>query len=203
MDNSSFDIIVGMIVLFTTVFGVYKGFISILIDIIAFAVTILLTILAYPYIYSFAGSYLSNKFIISVVSAVLSYVSIFIVLTYFANKLEILLSPIRGGILDRGFGLLVGSIKGLLYGFILYLISLSIASNLYIQTKNLDELLVNLQKNKTIQKQDFAKNSSMSTFFNIILIDIYKYLPKEKTQKIIMPGHLYKNTNLKKEEINK
>jgi len=101
MTLTLFDIVILTIVSISSLFGLYKGMIQIVINFLGFVASIFVAILLYPKVKVVFSSYFNNDLIISIASGVSAYIFSLIVFTFICSSLVMMVSVISQGWLDR------------------------------------------------------------------------------------------------------
>ena len=120
MTLTLFDIVILTIVSISSLFGLYKGMIQIVINFLGFVASIFVAILLYPKVKVVFSSYFNNDLIISIASGVSAYIFSLIVFTFICSSLVMMVSVISQGWLDRLLGIVAGFIRGILISVILF-----------------------------------------------------------------------------------
>ncbi len=177
MTFTLFDIIILTIVLIFTLLGLYRGFINGSINLIGFIISILTTIMLYPYVKSVCIDQLKNDIFASILSGCVTYIFLYIVSNMISSKLLSLMQPFCCGPIDRFFGMILGGLKGCIIATILFssmIIFLNNSQNIY--------KIDGLSKINSKEYPYWIKDSKTLGHLEYSLKQILKYLPNKILQ---------------------
>jgi len=139
-----FDILILTILSISSFLGLYRGMISITINLLGFIASIFVAILLYPYIHIVFSGYVDNELITSIASGVVAYLISLVFFTFLTSKIVLLFSGISKGILDRILGLVLGIVRGVLFALIVFGAVAIFTAGTYSDTKSSKDLISNL-----------------------------------------------------------
>lgn len=180
---TSFDTIIIVIMLVTSIIGFYKGIVYIAIKSICFCGTILSTIHLHPYLtLFFIKNYSINHFFNSVISIAITYILSLVFLTFLASKVTYLLQSIRYSLVDRLLGLIAGTIKGLVISLVLFSGIVIFNTNKYptIDTNRIIKFNFKIEQCPT-----YITHSTAAKFLDIIIQNITLYSNQELVQLLL------------------
>ena len=144
MTLTLFDIVILTIVSISSLFGLYKGMIRIVINFLGFVASIFATIFLYPKVKVVLASYFNNDLIVSIASGVSAYIFSLVVFTFICSSLIMMVSVISQGFLDRLLGVVAGFVRGILISVILFWVAAIFATGVYSKAESVEDLVVNL-----------------------------------------------------------
>ena len=185
MTFTFFDIITFAVILVSTLLGLYKGFVDIIINLLGFVASIVVAVMIYPYVSDLFGPYIANQLVASIVSGITAYVASLILFTFLTSKVNLLFTDYTGGMFDRFLGLATGFIRGVILAIILFIPVAIITSGSYTESENAKEVFTNLDKEKY---PEWLKNSVSTDYYHSTTLNIVMMLPKNSLESIKLPG---------------
>jgi len=187
-----FDITIFTIIIISTILGLYKGMLNIVINLLGFVASIVAAIILFPYIKALFIGHIENQLFASIFSGVVAYVISLVVLTFATSKVVALFNPISGGALDRSLGVVFGVLRGLIISVIIFTVVAVLSSGSYLKAQNSLELVSNLDTKKY---PDWLSTSKTSDFLEGLLKSSILFLPEDTLKSITLP-----KTNIEKDE---
>lgn len=185
MTFTFFDIITFTVILISTLLGLYKGFVDIIINLLGFVASIVVAVMLYPYVNDLFGPYIANQLVASIVSGITSYVASLIFFTFLTSKVNLLFADYTGGAFDRFLGLITGFVRGAILAIILFIPVAVITSGSYTESANAKEVFTKLDKEKY---PEWLKNSVSTDYYHSATLNIVMMLPKNSLESIKLPG---------------
>ncbi len=179
-----FDIIIFTIGIGSGLLGLHAGIIKLSLKFLGFILSIILACAAYPLAKDIASEYSKNELVTSISSGIISYITFLIICTIVTSKLLTILSPIRGGSIDRTIGLIVGIARGLFICIIIYLMIAIFLSSSYLKSKNLDGMIQNTNE---AEYPEWLKKSLSYFYVDMMSKFIIDIIPKTLLESIILP----------------
>jgi uncharacterized membrane protein required for colicin V production len=176
MKLTIFDLINLMVFFSSVFFAVYNGFIKSLINLTAFLISILGAIAVFPYAEKICAKYIANEIAHYSISVLASYL-ISLVFTSFAKHYVLKFTTlIRGNILDRALGLIVGVIRGAFFCLIIFWVAMFFTSKKMVQGKHIHNFTDTLTNENYPKWFTESETFEVTTELNDFIINI---LPKE------------------------
>ena len=185
MTLTLFDIVILTIISISSLFGLYKGMIHIVINFLGFVASIFATILLYPKVQVVLSSYFNNDLIVSISSGVSSYIFSLVVFTFICSSLIMMVSVISQGFLDRLLGVVAGFVRGILISVILFWVTAIFATGIYSKAESVEDLVFNLSED---DYPEWLKTALMTSYLESILKDVVKFIPAGVLSNIELPG---------------
>jgi uncharacterized membrane protein required for colicin V production len=180
-----FDITIFTIVAISSIFGLYKGMLNIVINLLGFIASIIAAILLFPYIKSTFSAHIANDLAASILSGIVAYVFSLVVLTFITSKIVALFSSASHGFLDRTLGVLFGILRGLIISIVIFAVVAILSSGSYLKAKNAMSLIEGLDKSKY---PDWLAESKTSQFLEKVLKYSINSLPENTLESITLPS---------------
>jgi membrane protein required for colicin V production len=169
-----FDILILTILSISSFLGLYRGMISITINLLGFIASIFAAILLYPYIHILFSGYVDNELITSIASGVISYLVSLVFFTFLTSKIVLFFSGISKGVLDRLLGLGLGIARGALLALIVFGTVAIFTAGTYSDTKNSKDLIFNLSIDNY---PDWLKNAITTPYLEKTLKSTASFVP--------------------------
>jgi uncharacterized membrane protein required for colicin V production len=185
MTLTLFDIVILTIISISSLFGLYKGMIQIVINFLGFIASIFATIFLYPKVKVVLSSYFNNDLIVSIASGVSSYIFSLVVFTFICSSLIMMVSVISQGFLDRLLGVVAGFVRGILISVILFWVATIFATGVYSKAKSVEDLVFNLSED---DYPEWLKTAMMTPYLESILKDGINFIPAGILSNIELPG---------------
>lgn len=180
-----FDIITLTIISISTLFGLYKGAVGIVINLLGFIASIVLAYSLFPHVKLFIVNYINNELFLNILSFFIAYLMSLLFFTFLVSKVTMLFSFIAGGFFDRSLGLVIGFIRGGLVALIIYLIAAIFSSGIYLKAENLKEMLYNLDEE---DYADWLKKSMTLKYYQKASVSMFDLIPEQTLESIKMPA---------------
>ena len=200
MTLTLFDIVILTIVSISSLFGLYKGMIQIVINFLGFIASIVVAILLYPKVVVVFSTYFNNNLIISIASGVSAYIFSLIVFTFICSSLVMMVSVISKGWLDRLLGVVAGFVRGILISVILFWVLAIFATGAYSKARSLEDLVFNISQE---DYPEWLKTAVVTPYLESILKDVVKLIPADILSNIELPNTKDIDKDGVVEEINK
>jgi uncharacterized membrane protein required for colicin V production len=184
MTLTLFDIVILTIVSISSLFGLYKGMIQIVINFLGFVASIFVAILLYPKVKVVFSSYFNNDLIISIASGVSAYIFSLIVFTFICSSLVMMVSVISQGWLDRLLGIVAGFIRGILISVILFWVLAIFVTGAYSKAESAEDLVFNISQD---DYPEWLKTAIITPYLESILKDVVKLIPAGILSNIELP----------------
>lgn len=184
MTLTLFDIVILTIVSISSLFGLYKGMIQIVINFLGFVASIFVTILLYPKVKVVFSSYFNNDLIISIASGVSAYIFSLIVFTFICSSLVMMVSVVSKGWLDRLLGVVAGFLRGVLISVVLFGVVAIFATGVYSKAKSAEDLVLNISQE---DYPEWLKTAIITPYLESILKDVVKFIPDAILSNIELP----------------
>jgi membrane protein required for colicin V production len=186
MNFTLLDLIILAILALSSILGAYKGAIKLIIGIVTFLLSIIATYLLYPLANNIFIDHIDNKIILTIASAIASYLISVIMFSLLSTKCCALVKPISCGVMDRFIGLLLGFIRGVIFCLILFSLTAIFFSESYIDAKTSDDII----KNTVMDKYpEWLKQSLTTKYLDRISRDLVKLISKDEFQYIELPHY--------------
>lgn len=179
-----FDIIISTVIISSTLLGLYRGAIHILINLLGFVASIFLAFFFYDYARIILIGYVSNDLALSIFSAVASYILSLIIFTFIASRALSALSVIRCGPIDRVLGFVLGGARGCLFSLIIFTIVAIFTAGTYSEAEKIDDLIHNLEREKY---PEWLQSSFSTEYMEISMKEVILYTPEEWINTIELP----------------
>ncbi len=188
-----FDIIILAIITASSILGIYGGIIKLIIRLLGFIFSIILTTYLYPYTHELMTNYVRDAIPLAIVSGIISYIISLIICSILTHKLLLVSSAIRGGIIDRLFGLIAGFGRGMAICLILFASAAVIFSGSYLEAKTLKDIV----DNTTLDKYPkWLQASTTAPYLDKLSRDCINILPHKDLDLTKLPQKL-DNSNVK------
>ncbi|AIL65494.1 Colicin V production protein [Rickettsiales bacterium Ac37b] len=148
LDLTVFDYIIFTIIILSTLFALFKGFIKSCITFIAFIFSIILAYFIFPYLLILIKHYIKNPSGANISTGLMSYIIAAIFVAFVSNQLLKLTENIRGGALDRSLGLAFGFTRGCIISCIIFIIIVAISKALIPDSAE-DTIFKNIKHSKS------------------------------------------------------
>ncbi len=186
MKFTAIDIIILIIISSSSFLGLYKGLLNIIINIIAFVLSIFTAITLFPYIQLIIHNHMSSELLSAIVSGVSSYIFSLLFFSIIFSKLGQFITDRYSGFLDRMMGGVFGFLRGVFIVVVIIFIIIVFYSNAYFKSNNLHDMVLNLDKAKVPKWY----SESVTTYYaEDVLFMILKIIPESylKTVKLYRP----------------
>lgn len=185
-----FDIIILTVITASSIFGIYGGIIKLIIGLLGFIFSITLTVFLYPYTHEIMAHYLSQAIPCAIISGIISYLISLIVCSLLTHKLLLIASSIRGGIIDRLFGLIAGFARGVIICLLLFVSVAVLFSGSYLEAKTFKDVI----DNTTIDKYPKWLQASITThYLDQVSRNCISAVPYNDLELTKLPNQLNKN----------
>lgn len=185
MSFGIFDLIILGILLISTALGLYRGFINVVLDSAGLIIVLLITILAGPQIYDFALKYIKNELITIIASYGVMYIITSLIVSAIISKIAVFFVMMRFSLLNIVTGGIAGAIRGSFVVTIIYAVTLVISTESYIKSKNLYEMMYEIDDER---QSPWLKDSISSPYLHQLLYLMLDVVPKKSLEKIKSPG---------------
>ncbi len=171
---SFFDFFIILICSLSTMLGMYKGMLKLLLGLVMFTLSLVITWLLLKPAECLWAIYIKNEIFMHLASIITSYVSALIICSIASSKISNSIDSISGGIIDRFLGTVIGFARGVFISILIFSFAVVISTKSYIKADNANQMLKNVSENK------YPKwlNTSISTpFLENTIIVISDILP--------------------------
>ena len=183
---SFFDFFIILICSVSTMLGLYRGMLKLLLGLVMFILSLVITwMLLKPAEYLWA-IYIRNEIFLHLACIITSYVSALIICAIASNKVSSSIDNISGGIIDRSLGTLIGLARGIFISSLIFSFAVIISTKSYIKADNANQIVKNVSESKYPRwlessiSTPFLENS-ISVISNILPEKIVKYSLKKIT----------------------
>ena len=193
MTITSFDTLCLLVILVSSVIGLTKGFTKIVINLLGFIASIILSFSIFPYLDIFIGNYLSSEIVAKIIAVVSSYLISLIICTFLVTKTTFFIFFLSGGFIDKIMGLIVGFFKGVAISTFIFLIIVCFTTDIFSKEKNLHDLLLNLNQDdypKWLQK------SKVTIYLHFLSKKIPFLVPKHTLEEINFLEYSHKDDDI-------
>jgi len=185
MSFTIFDIIALTIIALSSISGLYRGFIRVVLGFAGFFLSIVGAAALTPFCKGFLAGYISHDVLLSLTSIIISYIFSLLVVSFTTSMLCKLLEPLTiGPIPDKLLGVIAGFVRGNIIVVILFALIAVFTTGSYIKAKSLDDIVKATDKNKY---PDWLINSLTVDYFDDLTHQIIELVPKRLLQSISMP----------------
>lgn len=136
-----FDIVIITIIIVSSILGLHSGLIKLCINFLSFVLSIIVVYFLYPYAVEIIAEHVNNEAVVTIFSGIISLIISLIICTFLSSKFLLLISAIRGGIVDKVLGLIAGCARGILICVIIFFIKIVFFSGSYLKGQNLNEVI--------------------------------------------------------------
>ncbi len=159
---NSFDYIVIAIIVISTLFAFFNGFLRTFFSLLGWIVAAVISIYALPYTAPIAEKYVNNEILANMFATTGSFISAAIVMAIFNMVILSFLSNLRGGFFDRLLGLLFGFARGTIFVLIIFFATYHISPMLFKSSnvKSLDDEIEQTQSSKEEYLPKFLTNAA-------------------------------------------
>lgn len=166
MQFENLDIIFFSIIALSSLLGLYKGLIKIVIGLLSSIVIIYLTIISIPITSDILSKYITNELLNKIVAMIGFYIILSIIASFMLSKIYKLTENVSGSLVDRFFGLIIGFLRGLFLAFFGFLFLVIFTGADYKKAKSIKDMLV-VEEN-SLPKWIIESNSygTMNLFLN-------------------------------------
>lgn len=192
-----FDIIVIAVISLSTIVGFFRGFVYLSIGFVSFICSIYFAYILSPFVEPFVLEYLKNNLAARISSGVISYILSTIFFAILSSQVKLIVKDVRGGLIDRLFGLVLGFTKGVFISLGAVLLISVVSTNAYVGASNLYEISEKINKEEEYPK--FLISSLSYPFLSSIINFVGHIIPKNMLEKITIPtrGDASSNLDLK------
>lgn len=187
-----FDIITLSIIAVSSLLGLYRGFVHILVNLIGFIASVVAAIMLYPYVNILFIGHIENELGILVLSGAVAYIISLVFFTFLTSKTILLLKEHSRGIFDRISGLAAGAVRGVVFSVVIFVFIAVFTSGTYLKADNLHEAVANLKKE---YYPVWLKESPSVRYYEDITKASISVMPPEWLESIKMPGTEKKEEN--------
>lgn len=188
MEISLFDLIIFTVLGLSAFMGLYKGFIKSLLSLISSALLIIMSYLGFDYIKIIVSKYVIKNVLANIISGLLSFLISLIITSVINAKFLDFIKEIRGGAIDRIFGIFFGIIRGMAFALIIFAAVIVITTEDFTNQKNIGELVENINHDKF---PDWLKLSISYKLLNQTGEIALGLLPKDFIEKNILNINLF------------
>lgn len=171
-----YDYIVYTIMLFSILFGLYRGAIKTILGLIYFVISIVITTFIGPHFFIYIYDQISDKIIASIISIIIGYIVSAIICSICNSVTCYFISPISGGAVDRSLGLLVGAMRGLVINALIFFAISIVVNGTYIKANSIGTILA-IDHNDN--SSDWYKHSHCHNMLRRISIVLLRLIPEE------------------------
>jgi uncharacterized membrane protein required for colicin V production len=189
---SVFDIIIFTIIAISTIMGLYKGLLGIVINLLGFLASIIAAIFVFPYIEEGLRGHVQNSLLLSILSGTVSYICSLFVLTSITSRISNLLTFISRGFIDSTLGVFAGFGRGVIIDTIIFTLIVIFSSGSYLKAQNAQEVLSNIDNEKY---PVWLKDSKTTIYLEKSLNKLISFFPEDFLKSIKTP-----NMNTKKNQ---
>ncbi|MCC8369050.1 MAG: CvpA family protein [Rickettsia endosymbiont of Oxypoda opaca] len=143
-----FDVTIFAIITIFSFIGLYQGIIGFIFRVVGFTASIALTYFLYPYALEIIHKYTDNEIIGIIFAGVASYIISLILCIFITYKFLAVISFMRGGLVDKSLGLLLGFAIGIIISTILFLITAMFTSTSYLKSETFEGFIQSNDNNK-------------------------------------------------------
>lgn len=180
-----FDIIIFAISGLSILMGLYKGFISLSIGLIAFICSIAAAFFLEPIVKTAILEHVPNDLAAGLIAGIASFLLCTIFFSIASNQIKGIAKEISGGIVDRLCGLFVGALRGLFISLIIFSLIAIFVNDAYMNVNNAKEMI------QKIDHEKFPKWITTSSSYPILMGSVYffgKHISPEQLEKIKLPS---------------
>jgi membrane protein required for colicin V production len=184
MTFTIFDIIILTVLSASSFLGLYRGMISITINLLGFVASIFAAIYLYSYVRIIFSGYVENELVTSIVSGIASYIASLIVFTFLSSKIVLLFKSVSLGIFDRLLGFIIGLVRGGFISILIFLVVAVFTAGTYSGVEKPEEMITKLEMEKYPK---WLKTSMTAPHLEKVLKAVFAYIPQDMLDSIEMP----------------
>lgn len=180
---TAFDIIIFSIIAFSSLISLYYGLVSILIWLLSFISSIVLSILFYPKILDMVGLFIKIDGLKFVISCLTSYILALFISILASSKLNAIFSEIQHSYFNKILGLFFGVICGIGVSVFLFFITALFFTAAHLKNHDIKYIV-----NEQLLVDHYPKwlqNSTSTKYLQNILISGINYVPDDIVDKIL------------------
>lgn len=185
MTFSIFDFIVFAIIAISSLFGLYRGFIYITINLIGFVCSIALTVSLYPITKDILSAYINNELGLSLVSGAGIYIISLIICTLLTSKIISLFNGSDKSFFNRFLGLLIGFLRGVLFVTIIFIIAVFATTD----SSESEDLSTMLSSSNTSESPKWLANSKTTIYLQKVAKYVVSIIPEDIANSIKPTGN--------------
>ena len=144
MTFTLFDIAMLTIITVSSLMGLYRGVMHIIISFLGFIASIIVAILLYPYVMTLLSGHVKNELAVSILSGGIAYIISLVIFTIITTKIIALFEDVSHGTFDRTLGLIIGFIRGVLSAIIIFAIIAIFTNNTYSKAEVAEDLVLKI-----------------------------------------------------------
>lgn len=184
-----FDIPIFLVIIASSIIGLYKGLIVTVINLSSFIASILSAIFLHYYLKEFLILYIKGDLLVSISSGVLAYIISLLFFSFIATKINLILGFISGGIFDRLLGVVFGFFRGLIISLCVFTLIIIFVTGSYMKASDTKDMLNYLSED---QYPSWIIDSVSAEYLDRAVKFIIYAMP---TYKIIIPNFQKSNNN--------
>ena len=180
-----FDIVILGIMIVSTMMGLQRGMIKLIIGLICFVVSLVAAYLLFPMAKAIVIEHVSNIIIVNVVSGVISYLVSTLFCGFVGSQLIKIVVDISGGMIDRLCGTMIGALRGLIISMTVFGLIAVFTSGSYIGAKNIQEVV---ERTKSDEYPAWLKNAYTYNLLDSSMKVLGSMTPKSTLESMQMPS---------------
>ena len=119
---TNFDYLILAIMVISTLFALFKGFLKTSLSIIGWFIAAGVSIFALPYIKPYLAPHIQNELLLMWIGRSVLFVIALVVMAIINYQILLALSSVKGGAVDRSLGFGLGLVRGALISCVIFLI---------------------------------------------------------------------------------
>lgn len=184
MSFTLFDALILAVITISSMLGMYRGTIQIIINFIGFIASIFFATLISPYVKILLYDYISNELIIKIASGTVSYILSLIIFTIISSQIISMCCSISKGPIDRIIGLGIGFLRGLLLSIVIFIITAIFANGTYLKAKLVEDLVLNICSE---EYPKWLKKSLLAPYLEELAKSMIAVVPVDVLRSIELP----------------
>ncbi len=172
---NTFDIVILSIIGLSSLFGLFRGMIYIVINFLGVIASIVFALFIYPHVVKLFTGHIENEIILMVAGGVSSYIISLIIFTLACMKIVAMFSFFGGGSIDRVLGFVIGIIRGWLVSVVIYAGYAVFSTGSFNKAEKVEDVFLKIDEKKYSQ---MLKESSFSGSLKTTLEQIVGMVPE-------------------------
>lgn len=176
MTFTPFDFFTFAVIAFSTLLGIYKGSINILVNFLGFLASIALAIYIYPYVKIVFMGYIANETIYTLVSGGASYILSLVFCSFVTSKILKSIDENTGGFLDRLVGGLLGFARGIIFLLVIFAVMFFVSDADSYKAKNKKTIIDKIERENF---PEFVRDTVSADYYGDAMKYALKMLPAD------------------------
>ena len=182
-----FDLIILTILFISSITGLYRGAIYIVITFLGFIISIFVAAFLYSYLRTIFSIYIANYYITSLLSGIISYILSQVIFSFLLSNIVSAIREFSYGTFDKSLGLVFGLARGIMMSLVVFSVTILFIMATHVGIKKFEDF-------NESNYPPWLRDSATTPFLEITLSKLVHHIPGDLL-KFLKMSKVYKYVN--------